>query len=637
MSDLLTWISLFSELETLRSMPAWELIDPEIQALYERLRHANQQAFKEIDNELVDLLRDTDRTLYEHVITTRSQLRASYLGDLDTRHFDRLSSAQGLQLELLEAGLRNTIAVAEHYTEVQGIGNAVGDGASTHVEIHNEQTYKRFIDLHCPQTVALNEVFVVRVALRSLPNPESRIQQIPVGLKLGAVELRLSISNCELIGSDRARLEVLESSDSQELIFRVVAKQLGRQEACLEIWQRGQQIANANFELLVERQTFSPSPNQKIAFNFLPWGENSTPDLRLMVRQWASDQLQFEFFYRGQVLYEGELVLADSLARLLRALFEQAGLATDLQHARLPALTPAQLTRRLEELGNLLWLQLLPEDFRDFYAAHRQLWYVESAEAQRSSFEICSEEIVIPWELVRPFHNGAEPWDETAWCETFYLARWLTKWPGTKRRVFPAPWLAINHMQALVDASEDEIRQAPTSYALPQALLERYKPTIYSLQATSDQTWKQIIGEDHDYLLHSLLSDNASELVAQLVNLSQQIEPTFQQGQALQRAVVLQSVHGHQQQAWDYGGIAWAGRLAMLGAGLSVATLWSVSPRSASCFCSVFYSKLIDEQLPVGAAMWHARRALKEAGEPFWPFYSLIAHPLTHIKFFQSV
>jgi hypothetical protein len=636
MSDLLTWIALFSELETLQRMPTWERVDPEIQDLYKQLRYANEHAFKELDNELVDILRDANRELYEHVIASRSRIRAAYLDDA-LRDSQGMNHSQSLELEFLEMSLRNQLVNAERYNQVSGIGNAVGDGASTNVVINEEQSYKRFIDLHCPQTVALNEVFIVKVSLRSLPNTTGRIEQIPLDLKLGAIELRLSISNCELFGSDQARLEVLATSDSQEQIFRVLAKQLGRQEACLEVWQRGQQIANAHFELVVERQTLSPLPNQKIAFHFLPWDDDSTPDLRLMVRQLAPHQLHFEFFYKGQAIYESEISLADSLAKVVRGLFEQAGLATDLERARLPSLSAAQLTRRLEELGNLLWEHLLPEDFRSFYAANRQRWYVESSGDQRHSFEISTEEILIPWELVRPFQNIDEPWDETAWCETFYLARWLTKWPGTKRRVFPTPWLAISHMYALVDASEEEIRQIPEAYALPQLLLEHYRPTISSLQTTSHQKWQQIIGEDHDYLVHSFLSDDASELVAQLIDLSQQIEPTFLEGQASQRVVVLQSVHRYQQQAWDYGGIAWAGRLAMLGAGLTVATLWSVSPHSARCFCLAFYSKLIDEKQPAGVAMWHARRALKEAGEPFWPFYSLIAHPLTYIKVFQQV
>jgi hypothetical protein len=62
---------------------------------------------------------------------------------------------------------------------------------------------------------------------------------------------------------------------------------------------------------------------------------------------------------------------------------------------------------------------------------------------------------------------------------------------------------------------------------------------------------------------------------------------------------------------------------------------WSVDSDRAYRFATTFYDALVDDGLPLGAAVQHARRTVRDEApdDPTWAAYTLYGHPNARVRF----
>ena len=327
--------------------------------------------------------------------------------------------------------------------------------------------------------------------------------------------------------------------------------------------------------------------------------------------------------------------LFDRLATLTAGLDPVAKDALGVQRY----LPEEDIDAKLKQLGQGLWRDLLPPDFKAMYAQERGEW-------RDRSLLILSDEPFFPWELLWPYQVGARPgetWqDEEPWCLLMKMTRWLRRDARGDGNDAPPATLHFGALACL----------APTDSGLASAqdekkeLLDLAKgrgsidltPAVPTLSAVM----RLLGGGGYDWLhaaAHGTFYQSSAGSDCSLwLQDRQALTPEAIVGPEIEGHIlrhrpsfVFNACHGGRQ-GWAINRLdGWANRFISGGAGLFLAPLWTVRDGNALAFARTFYRELLDGK-PVGEAVRHGRMAARREGDPSWLAYSVYSHPNARLK-----
>ena len=250
---------------------------------------------------------------------------------------------------------------------------------------------------------------------------------------------------------------------------------------------------------------------------------------------------------------------------------------------------------------------------------------------------IIADKATIPWELVRPYGDG---WDDQAfWCETFHFARWLPRHPNFPEQFVPAALLPMTHLATLAPTTYGELTAIPREHQILTDLIARHRlqdlspPRVTSaavLDILEGGVYDWIHAVSHgDFVPQAAINSSILWLDDKVSFSSEEITgPAIRQHLKTRRpGFVFNACHLGREGSGLSGSSGWARQLLGAGAGLFLAPLWTVTDELGSLFTETFYRTLVDNGEGAAAAVWAARQAVKQTGDPTWLAYSLYAHP----------
>lgn len=491
------------------------------------------------------------------------------------------------------------------------------------------ESVTRYTDLRCPGQVSLGREFQVTVRLTLRPHAESRdAQQLSV-LTRAPVVVEVDAPAFSLTEGNTRSITVPDDRDSDWAVIGLKALTSGPAEVRLCFWQGGSFLGQARCDVLVVEQPVT-AQMQRLPALPLVFGANATPPKRILCISLRDSHLCFSLYADGAPV---EIALPPipfdhNSARYTRRLYAQLSQLAQRASRYAPDLREA--TAEVEQVGHLLWSDLIPPNLK-------RLWLEERADWAANSLLLVSDEPYIPWELVWP----NEPDIAAPWGSHGPMSRWLGVDVMHPARSGPVERLSTSAWAALFPADSDLSHLADEA-ALLRRLLPRQgnahpssirRRDVLALLAEGECTWLHAG-------THGLL-DPAGE--AEGVSLRLEGEETLEP-EVLLRTAVKTALAQHQPgvfwnichgaaAGWSLTGVGgWAGRLIDGGASLFLAPQWTVTDKAALLFAETFYSGLTasgDAPRPgVAAAVQQARLAAREfIGDPSWLAYALYAHP----------
>jgi hypothetical protein len=235
----------------------------------------------------------------------------------------------------------------------------------------------------------------------------------------------------------RRTIVVYSDRDSQPAIFLLRSAELGPKRITVDFYHAERLIGSAAFETRVENATSAVERASPISPAVEIGGFLAQPpppaDLELRIVRGASENTLFFTLhsirsglgYHWTPLGETTLAVENPFAHLEHK-FERLN---DLAAQDVVGLDPGQVedaVRKITAIGEELWEELLPENFKNEY--WQRIKPLRDAGKLRSLL-ITSDEPWIPWELVKPFRIDPLT-DEISeqdgfWAENFELCRWL--------------------------------------------------------------------------------------------------------------------------------------------------------------------------------------------------------------------
>jgi hypothetical protein len=627
-----TLAALMEILPQVQQMPVWATIEPELRSFIERY-HTSDDTEKQawIARKIRKMLRQQAPEVY--------QLLLAAIQKREQEH-------KAVTRDVPPPPLRGDSITMGDVSNATGV--AVGPHAQATVHQHyHEPRYTRYTDISCPRRVHITERFTITVALTLQQRTESVVQQA-VEVYEGKVRVRLAAPDFELLSSQEQTMVIEPDEDSAPIVFHLKPRTQGRHEISIQFWQRGNLIATAivPIEALATQPAFEAAIIPSVAIN--PWMAGvRSPDLTLAVTRDPSGCMEFTLSGDGVVLFSSEHTLSCDPRAFIDQLYDEIGLlqrgqdSINGQRTGRRLLDADQVERRIRNLGYLLWDRLIPADLKQFYGRERARWRVTGANDRRWSLLVQSNEADIPWELVRPYSEGADHWEEDFWCHTFYFARWLLRRPDVLACFAPLPQLRLGALAAIVPACYPELQAAPVEHALLRDLMARHhlqdrsppratEPALIALLEQGGYDWMHMITHGDFFAESALHSSAIGQEDRQGLACSAITGPRIRGMLHDQRpAFILNACHVGRAAPSISGAAGWATQLIGSGAGMLVAPLWSVSDQRAAQFSQVFYEALLhaEQTASVAEAMWHARAAIRDDSDPTWLAYSLYAHP----------
>lgn len=643
-------------------MAIWkELAGEQWEPLRHQLRQLLEQAQQSADSELraeiamriTDLIREADLELYRQLIAMRKAILAGAARNrFSTRGmpsdaelnavWQEIRASEGDPLGGIQMSISDNIDGSQIATgDISATGIAVGPGAPATVGYHShEPRHPRYTDISCPRSATLAERITLTVALTMQQRAESVAKQA-VTVVEGKVKVRLSAPDFELLSPAEQTLILEPDEDSQPVVFHLKAHALGRHEITVQFWQRGNLIATVAvpIEIVEQPLTFAPAIVPSLPVN-VSLGHVPAPDLTLVVNRAPSGHTEFTVVEGGVVIFSTKTKLELEPRAFVDQVYNEIGLlqrGQDSTNER-RALNTDQIERRIRNLGHRLWDRLIPADLKAFYSHKRASW---AGQDQRRSMLVQSNEADIPWELIRPYGEGNDTWEEGFWCETFSFARWLLKRPDTLTSYAPPTRLRLSALAAIVPVCYPELKAAPDEHMLLYKLIQQHRLTdrspsrateaaVVALLEEGGFDWMHVVTHGAFFAGSALHSSALALEDKQWLPSSAITGPRIRGTLHNQRpAFILNACHVGRSAPLLSGAADWATQLIGSGAGMLIAPLWSVNDALATTFSKAFYAALLNPERPatLAEAVWHARTAIRQPDDPTWLAYSLFAHP----------
>ena len=538
----------------------------------------------------------------------------------------------------------------------------------------------RYTDITCPRRVWVQAPRIsVIVRLTAAPSQAADVAPRALAVRTDApVQVTIQARGFDLLSARTQSIAVDPAADSTPAVFDLKPQQTGMTTLSLDFQQGGSPLDAVTWEVEITREQVV-TQEARLSHIITLDPAAAPPDLLLYVGEEMIQgvrHLRLQLFEQGQeagrlfapVPLPGSLQatadallaaleqLTDTGAAVAAAVASAAGVAGvagvadagtgDLGVADAPAAVLSYAQRQQAELarieaatrklGEKLWWELIPGDFKQLYAARRSAW-------AGCTLLIVSDEPAIPWEMVWPYGLDATGgWeDDGPWCLTFCLTRWLRR--GEHAVGASAPPAAVT-VQALACVTPTDSGLAFTRRE--QTFLAGWRSTRGVADASPAASHVAAVRALIDQGGYDWLHVASHGCVDQALGVWQGML-VLQDGGTLDADAFLgpgplshlrqrrpgfffNACHGGRQ-GWGLTYLAgWAPRLLELGAGVVVAPLWTVGDEQAFAFAAAFYDRL--EAAGLGAAVREARFAARREGDPTWLAYSVYAHPNARVR-----
>jgi formylglycine-generating enzyme required for sulfatase activity len=288
--------------------------------------------------------------------------------------------------------------------------------------------------------------------------------------------------------------------------------------------------------------------------------------------------------------------------------------------AQMPEDNPEE---RLADRGALLCSELLPVDLQ------RRLWALIG---HVRTVQILSDEVWIPWEILR-LHD---PDDSSApgrfLVETFTITRWLLKSPVVLDLPLRRMALVIPRDSGLPKASTEGERIKASAGAIRKVVdvPASYREVKDALALGTFEGWH--------FAGHGIAREGSPQRWCIVLERKQEVHPAdlFGAARQLGRArplVFLNACHSGRGAVSLTGMAGLAGAFLKAGAGAFLGAHWALDDEQACCFSEVFYQHLFAGE-EIGEAVTRARAQLRceFPGSNDWLAYTVFAHPLARCR-----
>jgi hypothetical protein len=512
----------------------------------------------------------------------------------------------------------------------------------------SELLVTRYTDITCPDRIPLHTARISLVVRLRVSPPELSAAMEALLVHVGSsVSMRVVAPDFECIGNAVQDVQIEREQDSLPAVFDLRPLREGDTRITIDFFQAGSPVGTASVPVRITSDSTSTRMAAHLGPSLRLTDDVAAPELVLIVdheSRYGQHELRYTLFRTADGAFREftPVPLTGDVRTILGRYYDQIVALSVMQDptagtvlGKYVPLAPGEVDRRMRQLGQSLWNDLFPDDFKQLYARERAGW-------KDKSLLIVSDEPWIPWELVWPYGMdataGGEPWrDDEPWCMRFGLTRWLRRdargnglggaparlrlgalaciapddaeLPAAQReRAYLASWLAIHGLRDLSPA-------VATSSAI-MALLEQ-----------GGLDWLHFAAHG---TFHAATPDMDSAVWLQgsaAFTPQQMVGPEIEQHLLRnQTAFVLNACYAGQMGMALTGVGGWARQLVAKGAGLFVGPLWTVSDDGAITFARAFYAAL-GSGATVAESVRAARQAAHAQGDPTWLAYSVYAHP----------
>lgn len=495
----------------------------------------------------------------------------------------------------------------------------------------------RYTDIACPRRVWLHTPRVsVVVRLTARPSAYSAaLEQLAVREGV-PVQVHVEAPGFTVLNAPQQETTVLPDQDSPPVVFDLRPHQVGDTRITLDFYQGGNPLGTVAVPIECTAYEVAAEATASLSGPLHLETDAEPPDLVLHIAWHASPPtLSFKLWEGGtwhrfapRSLRRDPATDAAGLYQHLAGLTVRADPAAAVQQHN--ALSPAAVDWRVKILGQNLWRDLLPDDLQAYYAAHRHTW-------RDRSLLIVSDEPHLPWELVWPYRHSPNWEDDTPWCGTLQVTRWLRSDDQGRGTPPPPTRLRLHRLALLVPTDAD----LPSAEAEGEVLRQLAARRAIHDASPSTATWEAVMqlldGGGYDWLhvaAHGRFHPDTPAF-SPVVWLQGQVSFTPQD-------IVGSRIEGHIAQqrpafVWNVcdggrlgvgltGLAGWATRLVSTGAGLFIGPQWDITDEQSLTFVEALYRALVQGKT-VGTAVQQARLAARQAGDPTWLAYSVYAHP----------
>jgi len=439
-------------------------------------------------------------------------------------------------------------------------------------------------------------------------------------------------NNCRILGGDSASLPPPKKGSPSKLVFSVQGSHEGPAELLVIARQGGKTLVT-----LVLQPQFVADIETLNASAAVSSAADEPPLVELRIYEDRHDgrfRLRFVLECRDLELnmnHVSEELSSDRDAYV-------SGLYERLEHSwRHERSDFNRFLARIRDLGGELYNELVPLEIRKVLWQHRDVL---------GAIEVISQEPFIPWEiahLVEP--NRPVAIDKTRFLGELGLVRWLDNlaWPPAQLSVAQErAWYVIPEyphpdwqLPSLADERrllEQQFRASPApveSLELLNLIRDGSKVDLLHFACHGSANGSKIW--DAGLMLQGRMDDEEYEPDALEVSQIKQNANFWERVDRIRPIVFLNACQAGRQgyTLAGVGGLAEA--FLRRGAGLLVASLWSVGDKPALTFAGEFYGRLAAGDT-VTRAVRHAREASKTGHEATFLAYCVYGHPYARLK-----
>ncbi len=496
----------------------------------------------------------------------------------------------------------------------------------------------RYTDISYPRRVWIKTPrlsVIVRLTVRR-PVDSAFVKELT--LQEGAsVRVHIEAPVFEILNDSEQDTPILHEGNSPALVFDLRPLQAGHGQIRLDFFQQGNHVGTTELPIEVSLDDVEVAAGLQPAYALSLAPQVPPPDQVLHVA-WQENppQLIFTLIRDGGAWWRtfAPTSLSGSpatyMARLYGQLTSLVGQTDPTVQSVLNqrrVIPPDDAERQIKRLGQNLWREIFPQELKDYYASERASW-------RERTFLVLSDEPHIPWELVWPYEAGR--WsDDGPWCQTMFLTRWLRRDDRGNGNAGPPGRLCLQKLAYLVPG-DSGLAAAQKEGSWLKSLVARNgfqdaSPSVPTRKAVLDllesgqYDWLHVAA--HGNFAVSPDADSALWLEGTSPLTPQAIVGEAEGYILAHRPSFFFNACSVGRQDWSLTHVGgWANRLISAGAGLFLAPLWSVSDGPALSFAQSFYKGITGGQT-VAQAVWTARQAAREEGDPTWLAYTVYAHP----------
>ena len=486
----------------------------------------------------------------------------------------------------------------------------------------------RYADVSFPSSVVRSQFYTLQVQILVAQRAE---QQLPIkvelpraGEKAAKVEIYVHAPDFDAREPLHGVIPVPPEADSTPLKFHLAAKTTGDHKIQVDFVQYGRYIGTVSLTIrAVDAGTKIAGEPAKQVGSPVIGQTGMPPDLMILItHQMLSTSMHQLKFVLHSSIPELKLYYRDAGTSLL---FDSPDEWIDynIQQVLQSAQQQNMVERRLRRMGNTLWDQLIPEEFKNIY------WQIKD---RLHTILIVSDEPWIPWEMVRPYRKTDTNIEEDDFiCQSYALSRWIRGNP-------PMPLITLDESRVVgVGGTEGSdmpaLPKVKDEVASVQSILNRAGVHTVSLSPRREELFQTFShgGFHHLHIASHGRSTPQGGDLAYIALEDGEIAAIDLSGPALafgnSHPLVFMNACETAQRGLSLTHLGgWAERFAEAGCAAFIGTLWAVEDNAAQDFARVFYEEIC-RGATLGDACSLARSKIRSETSASWLAYSLYSDP----------